>query len=330
MALVVFVAVMAASAYYVYTVTLEAGEPVQVPSIVNLPLDEAILRLREQGLDLGKQDPAPHDTLPKGHIISQRPAPGRVVRTGRKVYTTVSMGKDFLTAPTLENQYLEKATEELDLAPFQLGSVSRVPDSKPRNMVLAQDPPPGHDIEKDGRVHLLVSDGDGQYRNYMPDLRGKPVDELAAIMEPYNVTLVAEEVEDMPGAREDIVLDQDPQPSTLIFDGQTITYKIKSSAPEEEAPSPTQATVFHEMRYDWYDRNVRIEVVDRFGDRSVLHSYPASTGASARASRVLGTSLRIDVEFVESCTVEIFVDDDRAAAYAVKDGEDPVRITPGE
>ena len=323
---------MAASAYYVYTVTLEAGEPVQVPAIVNLPLEEAIIRLGEQGLELGKQEPASHDTLPKYHIISQRPAPGRVVRTGRKVYITYSMGKDYLTAQDVTNRYLDSAREILEGAAVRLGTVSRVPDSKPRNMVLAQDPPPGADIEKDGTIHLLVSDGDGVYQNYMPDLRGKPVSEIAAIMAPYNVILVPEEV-DMAGAREDVVLDQNPQPDNLIVDGQRVTYKVKSSVQELEleqiaAPVPRSTSIRHEMRYDWYDRNVRIEQVDRFGVRKVLESLPAATDDRSRTTRVVGSSLSIPVHYTESCTINIYVDDVAAASYTVKDGEAPVRTTP--
>lgn len=327
-ALVIFVAVMAASGYYVYTVTLQAGEPVQVPSIVNLPVNEAMIRLREQGLEMGKQDLAPHDTLPENHIISQRPAPGRVVRTGRKVYTTVSMGRDYLTAPDLANRYLENAREELETSQFRLGSVARVPDSKPRNMILAQDPPPGYDIEKGASIHLLVSDGDGQYRDYMPDLRGRPVSEIEAIMKPYNVTLVAQEVENMPGAREDVVLDQDPQPATLLFNGQVVTYKVKSSRPEPTPAPLVRATVSHEMRYDWYNRDVRIEQVDRDGNRTVLETFPASNDEVSRAARVLGSSLKVDVEYRERCRIDFYVDEIVVASYAIEDGQPPVRTTP--
>lgn len=319
---------MAASAYYVYTVTLEAGEPVQVPNIVNLPLEEAINRLAEQGLETGRQEPVKHDTLPKGYIVSQRPAPGRVVRTGRKVYITFSVGKNYQTAEDLTNRYLENASELLETSTVRLGTVSRVPDSKPRNLVLAQDPPPGAEIEKDGLIHLLVSDGDGQYRNYMPDLRGKAVDEIAAIMAPYNVTLVAEEV-DMAGAREDVVLDQNPQPDTLIFDGQTVTYKVKSSVAEPELPAVVYSTsVRHEMRYDWYNRNVRIEQVDANGNRKVLETLPAATDDVSKTTRVVGSAITIPIQYAGSCKVDIYVDDVVVASYAVKDGEAPARTTP--
>jgi len=319
---------MAAAAYYVYTVTLEAGEPVQVPNIVNLPVEEAMTRLSTQGLELGKQEPVSHNTLPKGYIVSQRPAPGRVVRTGRKVYISYSVGKDFQIAEDMTNRYLDNVRELLESSTVRLGTVSRVPDSKPRNMVLAQDPPPGEDIEKGGLIHLLVSDGDGQYRNYMPDLRGKPVDDIAAIMAPYNVTLVAEEV-DMAGAREDVVLDQNPQPDTLISDGQTITYKIKSSVPEPEVPAVAlSASIRHEMRYDWYNRNVRIEQVDASGIRKVLETLPAATDDVSKTTRVVGSAITIPIQYFGSCRVDIYVDDVVVASYAVKDGEAPVRTTP--
>jgi beta-lactam-binding protein with PASTA domain len=316
-ALVIFIVVMAASAYYVYTVTLQAGEPVQVPNVVNLPMEEALIRLAEQGLEPGKQEPAPHETVPKGHIISQRPTPGRVVRTGRKVYLTYSMGKDYAKAIDVTNQPLDDAQSSLESSGFRVGTVSRVPDSKPRNLILAQDPPPGSSLEKGGSIHLLVSEGDGRNQSYMPDLRGKSVTEAEAIMAPFRVALSGQTVE-MVGAREGVILDQDPQPDTLITEGQPVTYKIV----------PYKTTIRHEMRYDWYNRDVRIEQADRNGNQTVLETFPASTDENARATRVVGTKLAIPVQYIDKCTIHIYADNAVVASYAIKDGEAPAAITP--
>lgn len=326
-ALVIFLVVMVASAYYVYTVTLEAGEPVQVPSIVNLPLEEALIRLAEQGLETGRQEPVPHDTLPKSHIVSQRPAPGRVVRTGRKVYMTISMGKDYHTAIDLTSRYLDNAKAELEASPFRLGNVARVPDSKPRNMVLAQDPPPGHEIGDGESIHVLVSDGDGRYQDYMPDLMGKPISEIEGIMAPYKVNLVPVEV-DYPGAREDIVLNQDPQPDSLIFEGQTVTYEVMASAPPPAPAEIHDATIRHEMNYDWYNRDVRLELVDGQGSRKVLVSLPAATDDESQRTRVRGSTIKYPFQYTGTCVIDVFVDDVVVASYSVENGEAPVRTTP--
>lgn len=316
-ALAIFLVVMAGSAYYVYNVTLQAGEPVQVPNVVNLPMEEATFRLAEQGLESGKPEAAPHDTVPKGHIISQRPAPGRVVRTGRKVHLTYSMGKDYAKAPDVTNRLRDEVEAELESGGFHVGTVSRVPDSRPRNMVLAQDPPAGASLEKGGSVHLLVSDGDGRNQNYMPDLRGKSVAEAEAVMAPFKVNLAGQVVE-MVGAHEGVILDQNPQPDTLITEGQAVTYKIV----------PYKATIRHEMKYDWYNRDVRIEQVDRAGAQTVLENFPAATDDASKATRVVGTTLAIPVQYLDNCTIHIYADNAVVASYALKNGEAPDQIFP--
>ena len=326
-ALVVFLAVMAGAAYYVFMVTLEGGEPVQVPNIVNLPRDEAAARLAEQGLSVGKEETIPHDSVPRFHIISQRPAPGRVVRTGRKVYLTVSGGKDFLIAPSLEKRPLDDVREELASSQFRLGSVSRIPSSSPRNIILAQDPPPGESIEKSSNIHLLVSDGDAQYKDYMPDLRSKPISDITGLLAPYNVVIVPNMVTDIPGAREDIVLNQDPQPATLIFDGQIVTYDVKPSGKIPVPDTRFKAEFKYEMPYDWYSRDVHVDVIDRYGNRRVETSFPPAFDDASRATRVTGSSLYppVPIPYIERCNIEIVVDNKAVVSYAFENGQEPVK-----
>lgn len=326
-ALVVFLAVMAGSGYYVFMETLDGGEPVQVPNITNLPWDEAQNRLAEQGLEMGKPVQLPHETLPKYHIISQRPAPGRVVRTGRKVYPTVSMGKDFLTAPDVVKRPLDEVRDTIAQSQFRIGSVSRIPHGSARNTVLAQDPPAGGSLEKQGSIHLLVSEGDGRAEDYMPDLRGKPVSEIAAIMAPYKVELVPNVV-NIPEAQVDIVLNQDPAPATLISPGQKVTYDVKPSSVEEKLPGERLGGEFqHTMKFDFFDKRVRIERVDPDGKRQVIAEYAPDFSEAGRRQRVIGSTLKVSVAYVDACQVEVIVDGNVIAAYAFKNGEAPVNVT---
>lgn len=318
---------MAATGYFVYTKALAGGEPVQVPQLVGLPLEEATVRLAELGLEMGRPQQVPHESTPKYHIINQRPASGRVVRTGRKVYPTVSMGPHFLTAPALVKRSLKDARAELTSSRFQLGSVARIPNTSPRDTVIAQDPPPGQNIALQGRVHLLVSEGDAQYKDYMPDLLGKSVQEIESILAPYDVTIVPRIAEGLPSAREDIVLEQDPLPATMIFDGQIVTYKVKPSGRITLPDTRQTGTVRHVMNYNWYDRDVRIEQVDQLGNREVIGSYPPDLSEAAQASRVAGSALKIPVTYIGACTVEIYVNGNRIAAYQLEDGNAPTNVT---
>jgi beta-lactam-binding protein with PASTA domain len=314
---------MAAAGYYVFNETLEGGALVPVPNVTGLSITEASNVLAEKGLELGQQTNLPHDRVPKYHVIAQRPASGKVVRTGRKVNAVISMGASYQPAPDYLRKPLEDATSEINQSRFKLASVARVPHESPRNTVIGQDPPPGRSIENQGEIHLLVSAGSHQKSAFMPDIRGKSVSELLSIMAPYNAKLIPNVV-DFPDAQDDIVLNQDPPADTLIYEGQVVTYQVKPSG-SSAVPGRYSAEVRHKVPYDWFDRDVRVDIVDRQGIRQTVWTKEPLFDDQAKETFVAGSSIRIPVTYVEEATVEIYINDSLADSYVVKDGADPVR-----
>jgi beta-lactam-binding protein with PASTA domain len=75
----------------VVTITLSAGPPkLPVPSVLTLPVGEAVERLRAAGFRLGNVSYDPASTEALGGIASQRPAAGDTLRRGGAVNVTVS------------------------------------------------------------------------------------------------------------------------------------------------------------------------------------------------------------------------------------------------
>jgi len=323
-ALVVFLLVMAGAGYYVYTYALDGGRHVVVPQINDLPITDASFLIAERGLELATPPQrVPHATVPKYHVISQRPEAGQVVRGGRKVYVTVSMGADFFNAPDLLNKSLEEARSAIEQAGFRIGSVARVAHSSVRDTVISQDPPPGRSIPSQGSVSLLVSQGAVSQGFLMPDIRGREVQEVLRIMEPYNVVLIPNEV-DIPGAREDQVLDQHPPPDTLIYAGDTISYDVKASGSVELPDTRFAGQVSHLMPYDWYDKHVRVEVIDRRGNRQVVFTKQPTFDDDSRAQFVAGTTITVPVNYIGDTTIEFYVNGQMIESYLLKDGDAPL------
>lgn len=323
-AMVVFVLVMAGAGYYVFNYALSTGTPVTVPDIIDIPINEASLILAERGLEMGKQARVPHASIPKDHVIAQRPEAGRVVREGRKVYPTVSLGADVLTAPNLVRLRLDEAKRTITESRFRLLSVARVPNDAPRDTVLAQDPSPGQGIENQGNISLLVSGGSETTTNFMPDVRGMNVQEMLRVLAPLRLTLVPREV-DIEGAKPDTVLNQDPAPDTLVYPGQVVTYEVKATAGELLPSNQAHSTIRHVMPYDWYDKSVRVDQVDLDGSRKTVWEKDVQVDDVARRTYVAGSALRISVSYLGEATVEIYVDNRLVESYKVKDGQEPSR-----
>lgn len=323
-AMVVFLLVMAGAGYYVFMEALSGGQYVTVPNISNLPITEASLLLTKQGLDLGRQEQVPHPTIPKYYVIAQRPEAGRVVRMGRKVYPTVSMGTQFLTTPNLINKPLNDARQDITESRFRLGTVARIPHKSPRDSVIAQDPPPGGNIPNEGAINLLISAGTDRRSAFMPDIRGKNMQEIANALTPYAVVLIPNIV-DIPGALEDVALNQDPPPDTLIYEGQVVTYDVKPSGAVALPDARQQAEVRHVLDYDWYDKDVRVEVIDRGGNRKVVWSKPPVFDDQSRLTYVAGSAIRIPITYIGELTVEIYINNTLVESYFLSEGKAPVK-----
>lgn len=323
MAAVIFLLVVAASGYYVYSEALEGGDAVTVPSIVDLPITDAAAILAEQGLEMGEQVQVPHDVVPKYHIIAQRPQAGEVVRTGRRVTPTVSLGADSEVAPDLLRKSRKEAEREIKLARFRLGAVSRIPDSAPRDTVIAQDPAPNQNIPRQSTISLLLSAGSGRTGAFMPDIQDRPITELERLLAPFQVYLIPNTV-DMPNAPTDVVLSQDPAPDTLVQPGQVVTYDVKPSGNITLPSDAFDAEVRHQMLEDFYANEVRIDVVDRAGNRETKQTYAPSFDETAKQTRVAGSTLKIRVSYVGESTIEVYIDGRLAASYFVKDGGEPI------
>ncbi len=322
MATAFFVLVMAGAGYYVYSEALSGGQHVTVPDITDMPITEAALLLAEQGLEMGKQTQVPHATAPMYQVITQRPEAGRVVRAGRKVYPTVSLGADFQTAPDLRRINLEEARKTLSSSRFTLASVARIPSEMPRDTVLGQDPGPGRSIPAGGNVHLLVSAGHGEANNFMPDIRGMKIADMEKVMAPYGVQLIKQE-SDLPDAQEGVVLDQEPAPDTMIYQGQVVTYFVKSASGEGEEGMTFETEVRHVMSYDWYDRDVRVDIVDHAGGRTTLWRKAPAFDANAQATYVSGSAIRLTVPYTKEAMVEVYVDGRMEKSYYLRNGRPP-------
>lgn len=323
-ATVFFLAVMAGSGYYVFNEALRGGAHVEVPDVSGRPITEASFLLASKGLELGEQKMLPDNRVPKYYVISQRPNAGKVVRTGRRVFLTVSAGTAALTPPNLVGKTLEKAEEELRKSSFGLGTVARLPHVSARDTILAQDPAPERMTPDGTRINLLVSDGFATRAFIMPDLVGKKVDEVLGILAPLNVKPVPNAVA-MPDQPVDVVLDQMPPAGTILQEGDRVVYSVN---PSGEVTMPDAQRWTQEIAYvvpnSWFEREVRIDTVDRNGVRTTLFPMEQHYVDGAPPRFTSGYTIVIPpVSFIDKVSVEIYLDGQLAQSYTYEGDREP-------
>lgn len=321
-ATVFFLAVMAFAGYYVLNYALAGGEYVRVPNIVHRHVTDASYVLAESGLEMGKIEEMPDDHVPRGHVIAQRPPAGKVVRTGRKVSPIVSSGTELMPAPNFLRRPLSEARDELQQLSFAVGTVARIPHATPRDTIIAQDPPPSMRVRPGTTIHFLVSESRSALTFLMPDLVGRPVEDVLRILSPMGVMPVPRRVES--AAMKDVVLDQEPAVGTLIHEGEKVFYSVCPSGAVALPDAGRRAKVTYTVPQSATPCEVRVDTVDRNQVRQTVFPRDVDYVFGAPPRLVSGQSITIPIWFFDELAVEVFLDGVKVQSRYYKGDAEPV------
>lgn len=118
---------------------------------------EAEAILRNQGFEVVQQNES-SATVPEGNVIRVEPSGGTELQEGDTVTLIVSAGPEQVTVPNVVEKTQETATEELQIAGFQVTVVEQaLPPGHPDDgRVLAQDPEPNTRVDRGSVVRITV------------------------------------------------------------------------------------------------------------------------------------------------------------------------------
>jgi len=151
------------------------GAEVQVPALKGMTVAEARSQTSGLGLDLDVDNRYYSADVAAGHILSQSPTPGTVVRREWRVRVAESLGPQKVEVPDMLGADERVAALKLRRVGLDVGATARLPYAKAtEGTVLAQDPPAHAQGIAQPNVNLLVAaPGDEAPDGYvMPDLSG--------------------------------------------------------------------------------------------------------------------------------------------------------------
>jgi len=186
---------------------VHSGTETKVPDLVGMELASARSALEAVGLQGVVTREENSLDIGDGRILKQRPTAGAVLRSGRKVWLTVSLGVKRGSVPNLIGESSRQAAIALDRGGFAQGNVARLHHpTVPRGSVIAQDPPFGAHAPEGARVDLLVSLGQAPRSFVMPDLVGRSASEAEGILRSNSIRV---------GDRT-VLIDRTVLPSTVL------------------------------------------------------------------------------------------------------------------
>ena len=117
------------------------GAEVQVPALKGMTVAEARSQTSGLGLDLDVDNRYYSGDVAQGHILTQSPAPGTVVRREWRVRVSESLGPQKVDVPETVGRDERVAALELRRVGLEAGVTARLPSGTVEGTVLAQDPP---------------------------------------------------------------------------------------------------------------------------------------------------------------------------------------------
>ncbi len=200
-------------------------EEVRVPDLAGQDIVAVIELLNQQGLQLKVERREPSPSLPRDAVISQLPAAGSSIKKGRQVRVVVSIGPSDTETPKLIGEHFRKADMMIRQAGYLPGPLTRVSsDTVDRDLVIAQDPPPGSPIERGGKISLLISSGKKQETLVMPRLTGRTAEQALLIVDRMSLQhrVQYKAAGERPAGAERMVIGQKPAPGSPVDSDATV------------------------------------------------------------------------------------------------------------
>ena len=242
-----FFVLMVGAGYWV-ALQFFGGEEVQAPDLTGLSMVQALEKLQPVHVSLQMERLQPHVQVPQGHIISQYPSPGAVIKAGTPIRVAVSKGSPLVTVPDLRGRNKIEAGIRLRKLGLNVGVTASIPHSGVSGgTVLTTDPPAGTGIIDGSTVNLLLAAGEGARISQMPNLIGLTRDEAGEVLASYGLSL-AESREDAsgdPNTPAGHIHAQTPAPGEPIAPNTRITITCQPAYSEQ----PTTATTTLENQF---------------------------------------------------------------------------------
>ncbi len=131
-----------------------------IPDLAGMDIREVNIILENNGLSRGRMSEIYSDGAVRGAVVSQVPAPGRIVNRGDSIDLLVSLGTRPVRykMPYLNGLSSEEAILILERSQLTLGQIRRIErEDLPKAVVVGQDPRAGYPVVSGSLVNLVVN-----------------------------------------------------------------------------------------------------------------------------------------------------------------------------
>ncbi len=153
------------------------GEALAVPNVIAKRFETAKDLLEMQELEVVKQGEKYDAHLPFGYVVEQNPRPNRLVKKGRRIYLTISVGEREIQVPNLRGLSENNAEEVLKSIGLRLGEreYKYLPNELPK-VVVDQSVAHNSFVKASTVIEITVSLGEPVANVTVPSVFGKTLE----------------------------------------------------------------------------------------------------------------------------------------------------------
>ncbi len=211
------------------------GDEVELPDVVEMTVQQASDTLNTSGFIPLVVDSVYDANFPAGTVVEQNPPPYSVVKTGRHVYLTVSIGEKPIRVPNLFYKSPRDAQLLLESEGLQLGQkFYEYSEMSLAGVVISQSYPPGQIVKKGTPVDITISLGPLPKQKKVPDLVGKSLDAAKKQLKLLGVKNISVEYVDQENILPETVVWQSIASGTPIKDDMEIVLRVSKIKQIEE------------------------------------------------------------------------------------------------
>jgi beta-lactam-binding protein with PASTA domain len=283
----IFIALAGLAGWFAWTQVqdqLNANKVVRMPFVEGDRESLAVQKIVNAGLE-PVVERHPNTSQPVGFVYRQLQKTGEKVSKGNPVTILVSLGAPKTTVPDLVGKSATDAVSTLANANLK-AKVVKVPNEKPVDTVIAQDPKPGIRLEQGTTVRVNVSSGPRPIG--VPPVIGEPYDQAASVIQGAGFGVARKDVDATEPAG--TVVAQSPVANTFAAKGSVVTLSVSKGPTTTSVPDVStldEGTAVDTLKASHFKVTVvRQDTNDPGQDGIVLSQDPAGNSQAKPGSTV--------------------------------------------
>ena len=212
-----------------FAIVIRSPQKVTLPNFMGQNVVKVMKRLQKRGLRLYVYEKPSSDVL-KGHVISQVPHPGTLVKEGRTVLLTLSQGRSIGRMPDfIGRPYMEAKQEMLKLfegssggVPLNIMRIRRLNETVPEGLIIEQSPAARSALGSNKDVVFIVSSGDMSSRFEVKSYRWRSYAAVKKELEKAGIDVFIKKRYTFNGAYVNRIFLQTVPTGRVLYEGDTI------------------------------------------------------------------------------------------------------------